>query len=110
MDRIFKEIKERRLSHYRNYVEISRTHSPTNYKIQDWRFEIPFPSLLDVDGDGSSIIIGSTEVFLWDQYTSLAMQTGSDVLGSEVELDKAKDYAAEDADVTFRLYKKFIKN
>ena len=28
---------------------------------------------------------------------------------SEVELDKAKDYAAEDADVTFRLYKKFIQ-
>jgi DNA polymerase-1 len=28
----------------------------------------------------------------------------------QVELDKAKDYAAEDADVTFRLYKKFIKN
>ncbi len=29
---------------------------------------------------------------------------------SEVDLDKAKDYAAEDADVTFRLYKKFFKN
>ena len=29
---------------------------------------------------------------------------------SEVKLDKAKDYAAEDADVTFRLYKKFLKN
>ncbi|MDC3101461.1 DNA polymerase I [Candidatus Pelagibacter sp.] len=29
---------------------------------------------------------------------------------SEVELDKAKDYAAEDADITLRLYKKFIKN
>mgnify|MGYP001233257566 CR=1 FL=1 len=29
---------------------------------------------------------------------------------SEVEIDKAKDYAAEDADITFRLYKKFIKN
>ncbi len=29
---------------------------------------------------------------------------------SEVELDKARDYAAEDADITFRLYKKFIKN
>ncbi len=29
---------------------------------------------------------------------------------SEVELDKAKDYAAEDADVTLRLYKKFVKN
>ena len=29
---------------------------------------------------------------------------------SEVDLDKAKDYAAEDADVTLRLYKKFIKN
>lgn len=67
--------------------EISRIHSPSNYEIQDWRFEIPFPSLLDVDGDGSSIMIGSTEVFLWDHYTSLAMQTGSDILGSEVELD-----------------------
>ena len=29
---------------------------------------------------------------------------------SEVEINKAKDYAAEDADITFRLYKKFIKN
>ena len=29
---------------------------------------------------------------------------------SEVDLDKAKDYAAEDADVTFRLYKKFTKS
>ena len=29
---------------------------------------------------------------------------------SEVEVDKAKVYAAEDADVTFRLYKKFLKN
>jgi len=29
---------------------------------------------------------------------------------SEVEIEKAKDYAAEDADITFRLYKKFIKS
>lgn len=29
---------------------------------------------------------------------------------SEVEIDKAKDYAAEDADVTYRLYKKFHKS
>jgi len=29
---------------------------------------------------------------------------------SEVEITKAKDYAAEDADITFRLYKKFTKN
>ncbi len=29
---------------------------------------------------------------------------------SEVDVDKAKDYAAEDADITFRLYKKFVKN
>ena len=29
---------------------------------------------------------------------------------SEVEIDKAKDYAAEDADITFRLYKKFYKS
>ena len=29
---------------------------------------------------------------------------------SEVDVDKAKDYAAEDADITFRLYKKFVRN
>ena len=29
---------------------------------------------------------------------------------SEVEINKAKDYAAEDADITFRLYKKFHKS
>ena len=29
---------------------------------------------------------------------------------SEVEIEKAKDYAAEDADVTYRLYKMFYKN
>jgi len=29
---------------------------------------------------------------------------------SEVEISKAKDYAAEDADITFRLYKKFVKS
>jgi len=29
---------------------------------------------------------------------------------SEVEIERAKDYAAEDADITFRLYKKFSKN
>ncbi len=28
---------------------------------------------------------------------------------SDVEIEKAKDYAAEDADITFRLYKKFSK-
>ena len=84
--------------------EISRIHSPSNYKIQDWRFEIPFPSLLDVDGDGSSIMIGSTEVFLWDQYTSLAMQTGSDILGSEVELDNFYNLAELDLlDITLEI-------
>ena len=29
---------------------------------------------------------------------------------SEVNVEKAKDYAAEDSDITFRLYKKFYKN
>ena len=29
---------------------------------------------------------------------------------SEVEIDKAKDYSAEDADITYRLYKKFYKS
>ena len=29
---------------------------------------------------------------------------------SDVEIERAKDYAAEDADITFRLYKKFSKN
>ena len=29
---------------------------------------------------------------------------------SDVDVEKAKDYAAEDADITFRLYKKFFKS
>ena len=29
---------------------------------------------------------------------------------SKVDIEKAKDYAAEDADITFRLYKKFLKS
>ena len=29
---------------------------------------------------------------------------------SEVDLEKAKNYAAEDADITYRLYKKFYKS
>ena len=29
---------------------------------------------------------------------------------SDVDVEKAKDYAAEDADITFRLYKKFLKS
>ena len=29
---------------------------------------------------------------------------------SDVDIEKAKDYAAEDADITFRLYKKFYKS
>ena len=28
---------------------------------------------------------------------------------SDVDVEKAKNYAAEDADITFRLYKKFLK-
>jgi len=34
----------------------------------------------------------------------------SEINFSEVDIEKAKDYAAEDADVTYRLYKKFSKN
>ena len=29
---------------------------------------------------------------------------------SEVDIEQAKDYAAEDADITYRLYKKFYKS
>ena len=29
---------------------------------------------------------------------------------SDVDVEKAKDYAAEDADITFRLYKKFLRS
>ncbi len=34
----------------------------------------------------------------------------SEINFNEVDIEKAKDYAAEDADVTYRLYKKFSKN
>jgi DNA polymerase-1 len=37
-------------------------------------------------------------------------QAKKEINFSEVEIDKAKDYAAEDADVTYRLYKKFYKS
>ena len=35
--------------------------------------------------------------------------SGKEIKFSEVELDRAKDYAAEDADITYRLYRKFYK-
>jgi len=54
-----------------------------------------------------------SEIHLGHKTTSFKEMVGTgkkEINFSEVELDKAKDYAAEDADVTFRLYKKFIKN
>lgn len=54
-----------------------------------------------------------SEIHLGHRTISFKEMVGSgkkEINFSEVELDKAKDYAAEDADITFRLYKKFIKN
>ncbi len=54
-----------------------------------------------------------SEIHLGHKTISFKEMVGSgkkEINFSEVELDKAKDYAAEDADITFRLYKKFIKN
>ncbi|MDC3138875.1 DNA polymerase I [Candidatus Pelagibacter sp.] len=54
-----------------------------------------------------------SEIHLGHKTISFKEMVGSgkkEINFSEVELDKAKDYAAEDADVTFRLYKKFVKN
>ncbi len=54
-----------------------------------------------------------SEIHLGHKTISFKEMVGSgkkEINFSEVELDKAKDYAAEDADVTFRLYKKFIKD
>ena len=54
-----------------------------------------------------------SELHLGHKTTTFKELVGSgkkEINFSDVELDKAKDYAAEDADITFRLYKKFIKN
>jgi len=66
--------------------EVNREYAPTGVEIQDWTFEIPFPSLIDVDGDGSSFFIGDLEVFTWDQYVPLSISTGDDLFGSEIDL------------------------
>ena len=43
-------------------------------------------------------------------YKELVGSGKKEINFSEVDIEKAKDYAAEDADVTLRLYKKFFKN
>jgi len=54
-----------------------------------------------------------SEIHLGHKTTSFKEIVGTgkkEINFSEVEIDIAKNYAAEDADITFRLYKKFIKN
>ena len=54
-----------------------------------------------------------SDIHLGHKTTSFKEVVGSgkkEINFSEVELDHAKDYAAEDADITFRLYKKFYKS
>ncbi len=43
-------------------------------------------------------------------YKDLVGSGKKEINFSEVDIEKAKDYAAEDADITFRLYQKFKKN
>ncbi len=43
-------------------------------------------------------------------YKDLVGSGKKEINFSEVDIEKAKDYAAEDADITFRLYKKFLKS
>ena len=54
-----------------------------------------------------------SEIHLNHKTTTFKELVGSgkkEIKFSEVDIEKAKDYAAEDADITFRLYKKFYKN
>ena len=66
--------------------EINRVYAPSGAEIEDWNFSIPFPSLLDVDGDGSSVGLGNFEIFTWDNYVTLNSDSGLDMFGSVVDL------------------------
>ena len=59
------------------------------------------------------IWIHSSEIHLDHKTIAFKDLVGSgkkEIKFSDVDIEKAKDYAAEDADITFRLYKKFKKN
>ncbi len=61
-------------------------------------YSIPFPSLSDVDGDGSYKMLGNTKVFTWDNFANLStlgtVQTSQ--LGSEENLSGTINLASID--------------
>ena len=61
-------------------------------------YTVPFPSLTDVDGDGSHKMLGDLKVFTWDNFADLSslgtVQTSQ--LGSEENLSGAINLASID--------------
>ena len=59
---------------------------------------IPFPSLVDVDGDGSYKMLGNVKVYTWDSYADLNSLSTSEtgLIGSKEDLSEAINLASID--------------
>ncbi|MDA8802189.1 PKD domain-containing protein [Candidatus Poseidoniales archaeon] len=73
---------------YRKYTPVGHEHT-----IQTFRFEVPFPTLSDVDGDGTHRELGfnipgvnTNKVYLWDNFTAVSNATSLNGLGSNLDL------------------------
>ena len=73
---------------YRKYTPVGHEHT-----IQTFRFEIPFPTLVDVDGDGTHRELGfnipgvnTNKIYLWDNFTAVSNATSLNGLGSNLDL------------------------
>ncbi len=75
--------------------EIHRRYTPVGYEhiIQTFSFNVPFPTLVDVDGDGTYRDLGFTipvantnRVYLWDNFTAISNATSVGQLGSNIDL------------------------
>ena len=73
---------------YRKYTPVGHEHT-----IQIFRVEVPFPTLVDVDGDGTHRELGfnipgvnTNKVYLWDNFTAVSNATSLNGLGSNLDL------------------------
>ena len=73
---------------YRKYTPVGHEHT-----IQTFRVEVPFPTLVDVDGDGTHRDLGfnipgvnTNKVYLWDNFTAVSNATSLNGLGNNLDL------------------------
>ena len=75
--------------------EVHRRYTPVGHEhiIQTFAFEVPFPTLVDVDGDGTHRelgfnipVVNTNKVYLWDNFTSVSNSTSLNGLGDNIDL------------------------